>query len=206
MVRQDTSHIVCVKCLFLSSHVQWLQNREYTYADFKLCVDSVRERVTDIVIATDIICGFPGESEAAHMNTLEFLNEYKIPIVNISQFYPRPNTPAAKWTRIPTDIVKRRSKEVTRTFESYTTWLGYVGGCFACHIHEFSEKSDHLVGHTDTYVKVLIPYRKLSSTVAHAEDHSGKMLTHAQATELLGSRVMVDVTAATKWHIEATIA
>lgn len=41
-------------------------------------------------------------------------------VVNISQFYPRPGTPAASMKQLPSQVVKRRSREVTALFESYT--------------------------------------------------------------------------------------
>lgn len=42
--------------------------------------------------------------------------------VNISQFYPRPGTPAAAMKQLPSQVVKRRSREVTQLFESYTCY------------------------------------------------------------------------------------
>ena len=57
---------------------------------------TLRARVPGLTIATDIICGFPGESEADHQATLALVRKYRFPILNISQFYPRPGTPAAK--------------------------------------------------------------------------------------------------------------
>ena len=59
-----------------------------------------------MTIATDVICGFPNETEADFDETLELIQFYKLAVVNISQFYPRPGTPAAKMKRIPTQIVK----------------------------------------------------------------------------------------------------
>lgn len=67
-----------------------------------------------ISIATDIICGFPTETEDDFEQTLHLIDELRIPIVNISQFYPRPGTPAAKMKRVPTQIV-------SIMFSSYTS-------------------------------------------------------------------------------------
>ena len=47
---------------------------------------------------------------------------YRFPMLNISQFYPRPNTPAAKLKRLDGQTVKARSTEMTQLFESYSTW------------------------------------------------------------------------------------
>ena len=53
-----------------------------------------------MTLATDIICGFPYETDEDHQDTLRILNKYKLPVVNISQFYPRPGTEAAKMKQL----------------------------------------------------------------------------------------------------------
>ena len=45
----------------------------------------------------------------------------RFPVLNISQFYPRPGTPAAKLPRVPTHVVKERTREVSALFASYST-------------------------------------------------------------------------------------
>ena len=55
------------------------------------------------------------------------MERYKFPVLNISQFYPRPGTVAAKWKKVPTADVKKRSNAVTKVFDSYTTNLHYMG-------------------------------------------------------------------------------
>ena len=47
-------------------------------------------QVPDMTFATDIICGFPNESEEHFQETMNLVAKYRFPIVNISQFYPRP--------------------------------------------------------------------------------------------------------------------
>ncbi|MES1916002.1 MAG: Threonylcarbamoyladenosine tRNA methylthiotransferase, variant 2, partial [Cercozoa sp. M6MM] len=87
--------------------------REYTCEDFEEVVRRLREQVPNITLATDIICGFPGETEEEFDETLELVDRHRFPIVNISKFYPRPGTPAARMRRVPTSEVKRRSKALT---------------------------------------------------------------------------------------------
>ena len=57
----------------------------------------------------------------------DFATRYRFPMLNISQFYPRPNTPAAKLKRLDGQTVKARSTEMTQLFESYSTWDHLVG-------------------------------------------------------------------------------
>lgn len=112
-----------------------------------------------MTIATDIICGFPNESEEDFQETLDLIDHYKLAIVNISQFYPRPGTPAAKMKRVPTNIVKDRSRRLTKLFESFTPYEDLVGKCVKVWFGtEISEDGHHSVGHTKAYVKVIVPY------------------------------------------------
>ena len=76
-------------------------NREYTVEDFMEVCDFLKERVADMTLATDIICGFPTETDGDFNETLTLVDKYKFPVLNISQFYPRPGTVAAKWKKVP---------------------------------------------------------------------------------------------------------
>ena len=78
--------------------------REYTLENFTSLVDTLIERVPHLTIATDIICGFPTETSKDHQLTMDLIRKYQFQIVNISQFYPRPGTPAARMTRVPTNV------------------------------------------------------------------------------------------------------
>jgi threonylcarbamoyladenosine tRNA methylthiotransferase CDKAL1 len=144
-----------------SDNVLRSMRREYTREDFDELVDRLRSLVPSITVATDIICGFPGESDDDHNNTISLIEEHRFPIINISQFYPRPGTPAARMHRVPTKIAKQRSTQVTRTFESYTThdyllgkeidvWFDIEG--------EEQVKHGQSVGHSKNYTKVIVPF------------------------------------------------
>ena len=61
--------------------------------------------VPDVTIATDLICGFPTETEADFEETMDLVREYKFPSLFINQFFPRPGTPAAKMPKIPAQDV-----------------------------------------------------------------------------------------------------
>ncbi len=66
---------------------------------------SVSFRVPGVTIATDIICGFPGETEEDFQETLDLVKLYRFPSLFINQFYPRPGTPAAKMEQVPAHVV-----------------------------------------------------------------------------------------------------
>ncbi|HMQ53366.1 MAG TPA: tRNA (N6-isopentenyl adenosine(37)-C2)-methylthiotransferase MiaB [Anaerolineae bacterium] len=70
--------------------------REYTMADYSRLIRRIRARMPDVSIATDIIVGFPGESEAQFERTLETLAELKLDVVHSAMYSPRPGTVSAK--------------------------------------------------------------------------------------------------------------
>lgn len=74
-------------------------------------------RVPGVTIATDIICGFPGETEEDFQETVDLVKLYRFPSLFINQFYPRPGTPAAKMEQVPAHVVSVYKE----TGDSFTT-------------------------------------------------------------------------------------
>lgn len=101
-------------------------NREYLIEEFMEVCDYLVDKVTDMTLATDIICGFPTETQEDFDETMKLVEKYKFPVLNISQFYPRPGTVAAKWKKVPSQDVKKRSMDLTKLFDSYTTNNHYI--------------------------------------------------------------------------------
>lgn len=81
-------------------------NREYTVADFSKVASTLIEEVPEITISTDFICGFPGETDEEHQGSLDIIDKFRFPIINISQFYPRPGTVAKRMKQLDTIIKK----------------------------------------------------------------------------------------------------
>jgi len=162
--------------------------REYVIEDFNKLCDYLLENVPDITLATDIICGFPGETEEDFEMTLNLVKKYHFDSVYISQFYPRPGTVAAAMKKIDTKIVKKRSTELTKLFESYTTYDKMLNTEQKVWITSIevnkknieNEKQEAMIGHTKNYVKVLI----------RQVDYN-----------LIGKCVKVKITETSKWHI-----
>ncbi|TNN79958.1 Threonylcarbamoyladenosine tRNA methylthiotransferase [Liparis tanakae] len=61
--------------------------------------------VPGVTIATDLICGFPGETETDFQETVDLVKLYRFPSLFINQFYPRPGTPAAKMEQVPAQMM-----------------------------------------------------------------------------------------------------
>ena len=70
--------------------------RFYTAEEFKDIVNAFRTEFPDLTLATDVIVGFPGETEEAFENTLKLLEEVKPDVTNVSKFFARPKTSGSK--------------------------------------------------------------------------------------------------------------
>ena len=108
-------------------------NRRYTLADWKDIVSRIRSRMPDATIATDIIVGFPGESDSDFEQTLDVITEIRPEVVNISKYGDRPNTAASKSKhKVDTQIKKNRSRKLSRLVETLShqsnkSWIGWTG-------------------------------------------------------------------------------
>ncbi|MEM4245459.1 MAG: radical SAM protein, partial [Candidatus Nanoarchaeia archaeon] len=96
--------------------------RDYKVEDFKKIVKRFRKEVRGINIATDIIAGYPTETEEDFKKTLELIKEVKPEVLNISKFAPRPKTEAAKLKQLRTEIIKERSKYLTLEYKKLQTF------------------------------------------------------------------------------------
>jgi len=71
-------------------------HRGYTAEDYRRLVESIRARIPGVSIATDIIVGFPGETEPQFMHTYELLAELKLDVAHLARYSTRPGTVAAR--------------------------------------------------------------------------------------------------------------
>ena len=88
--------------------------RRYTVSQFMELVDELRSGCPDISIATDMICGFPGETDEDHAKSVELIRELRADTVNITRFSARPGTDAASMEQVHGRISAERSAELTR--------------------------------------------------------------------------------------------
>lgn len=146
--------------------------REYTVDEFNHVVTLLRENVKvadfasvdpatssgSLTIATDIICGFPNETDADFEETVKLIERFRFPVLYINQFFARPGTPAASMTRKATTAeVKRRTRRLHDLFRSYTPYANREGCQVRVLITEVSHDGRFWVGHTKAYEQVLVP-------------------------------------------------
>jgi MiaB-like tRNA modifying enzyme len=108
--------------------------RFYTAAEFKEIVKTFRAEFPQLTLATDVIVGFPGETAEAFDNTLELLEEVKPDVTNVSKFFARPKTVAARMKEglVDKEETKRRSTVTAElakrlSAERNQSWVGWSG-------------------------------------------------------------------------------
>ncbi|MBW2975947.1 tRNA (N(6)-L-threonylcarbamoyladenosine(37)-C(2))-methylthiotransferase [Candidatus Woesearchaeota archaeon] len=131
--------------------------RKYNVHEFKETVSKFRRYVKDITIATDIIVGFPTETEIQFQDSLHLVQEIKPDILNISRFSPRQSTMASKMKQLPGDIKRERSRILTELFKAVALnqnkkWLGWEGKII---IDETGKNNTH-VGRNFAYKPVIV--------------------------------------------------
>src|SRR5919198_2230325 len=88
--------------------------RGYVVDHYRQLINRLRARMPEIGLSTDIIVGFPGETEAQFENTLRMLEEFRFDVVHVAMYSPRPGTVAATQMGddVPREEKRRRLHEV----------------------------------------------------------------------------------------------
>ncbi len=87
-----------------------IMGRNYTASDFKKLVILGRKTMKDLNVATDLIIGFPFETEEAFRNSMGLIRDTRPNKVNLSKFAPRPHTVASLLPTLPSSTIDRRAK------------------------------------------------------------------------------------------------
>jgi MiaB-like tRNA modifying enzyme len=134
-------------------------NRYYTIKDFKRLIRKIKRKIKKPFIATDVIVGYPIESEKDFEKTLKLIKWLKPEMLNISRFWVRKGTKVDKlnYKKLPTKLVKQRSTITTKLFhqilqkniKKYSNWKGNV---------LITEKGKScLIGKNSNYKQVIMP-------------------------------------------------
>ena len=131
--------------------------RRYTADQYMQIVFELKKEIPDITIATDVICGFPSETDAQFEDTLKLIKETKPDVVNISRFQARPGTRAFNMENVHGRDIKKRSRKITEVFEEISLsrnreWIGKE--CFIL-IDEIG-KGGESIGRNLSYKQVIV--------------------------------------------------
>ena len=131
-------------------------NRRYTTEQFREIVQRIRKTYSDANLTTDIIVGFPGETDEEFSKTYEFLSEIKFYKMHIFKYSQRKGTKAAVMpNQVPGDIKEKRSKKLIELSDKNELEYNklYVGKNVEVLWEE--EKNGILKGHTQNYIEVI---------------------------------------------------
>ncbi len=132
-------------------------NRKYQVEDFEKIVSTFRKKYPHTTLSTDIIVGFPGESEEQFESSVNLIKKVKPDIVNITRFSARPMTKAKTMKgRIPTEIVKDRSRRLTKICKEISRQVNakHIGKEYTVLI---TKREDGVfIGRADNYKPVVI--------------------------------------------------
>lgn len=132
-------------------------NRRYTTKEFEEIVKKLRNAYSDVILTTDIIVGFPGETNEEFENTYQFLKNIKFYKMHIFKYSIRTGTKAAIMeNQVPNLIKEERSKRLIKMSEENQNFYyqEYIGKKLDVLIEEKEE--DYYKGHTSNYMLVKV--------------------------------------------------
>lgn len=137
-------------------------NRHYTSADFKAGVEYLREVFENPAITTDIIVGFPGETEEEFEECRKFVEDINFYEIHVFKYSPRKGTVAAgmkeqltdRQKSVRSDVLLNLTKEQSKSYRE-----GFLGKELSVLWEDTEEinKITYVIGHTDKYVRVAVP-------------------------------------------------
>lgn len=133
-------------------------HRPYTTAKFKTLLADIKTRVPDIAITTDVIVGFPGETEADFETTCKFAESCGFSKMHIFPFSARKGTPAEKFAGAVTEAVKKERADILGRIDEtmHKTFLQTMVGQNAEVLFEQPAGEDYFEGLTGNYQRVFV--------------------------------------------------
>ena len=95
-----------------SDNILKAMNRKYQVKDFLKMIEKFRAAIQDLFLSTDIIVGFPGETEQDFARSVYLIKKIKPNMLNLSRYWSMKGTEAEKMTQLPVDVIKQRTKRL----------------------------------------------------------------------------------------------
>jgi tRNA-2-methylthio-N6-dimethylallyladenosine synthase len=170
-----------------AGHDQVLQNmkREYSIDQYRQLVKEIRNRIPGVSIATDVILGFPGETEEQFQDSYDVLKELKLDVVHLARYSVRPGTVAAR--KMDDDVT---DEEKWRRFRLVEELQENIAG----------EINQHYLGET---VEVL--FEGQNKNRWRGRTPTNKLVFAESNLNLLGKIVPVKITWTGPWSMQASL-
>jgi MiaB-like tRNA modifying enzyme len=136
--------------------------RGHTAADVIKIVKESRKSFPEIQIWTDIIVGYPTETDDDFLASIRLIDEIKPDYVNVSRFGSRPRTEAARLKPLATEVLKDRSRRMSAVcreiaLEQNKKWLGWSGPVL---VDEFNAEKQSWIGRNFAYKPIVLKTRQ----------------------------------------------
>jgi len=160
--------------------------RQYSRADYISLVGRIRETMPDVALNTDIIVGFPGETEEQFQRTMDLLAELRLDKVHCAAYSTRPGTIASRTMEdaVPEEEKTTRRQRIDQQQEKIQT-----------------EINAKLMG---TYVEVLVEGRRKGKWQGRTRSH--KLVFFEDEAYHLGNLVQVKIERSSPWSLQGTLA
>ena len=145
-----------------SDHVLARMNRPYDLSEYKALLGKIRRRIPNLAVTTDIIVGFPGETDEDHASTIRFAKSCDFSGIHVFPYSKRQGTPAADY---PDQVLKKvkdqRVKELLAVARESQARFSrrFIGDSLEVLIERVDPEGCAL-GHTPHYIQVGIPARE----------------------------------------------
>ena len=159
-----------------SDRVLKMMRRPYNSARFARIVEKIRERLPDAGIGTDLIVGFPGETEEDHRQTVEFIERMPFTYLHVFPYSDRSGTAASNMTdKVPPQTKKRHSQELRRISQKKNqafrrSFLGRRLSVLTLSEESAGKRSSLSGNYLYAKVDASIPANRILEGVAVAED------------------------------------
>jgi tRNA-2-methylthio-N6-dimethylallyladenosine synthase len=144
-----------------SDRILELMNRTYTSAHYRQLVEKIKKAIPDVSLSTDIIAGFPTETDEDHAQTIQMMKEVKYDGAFMFKYSPRENTPAFKMKDDVDETTKTaRIGEIVQAQTEISQKINqnHIGASFEILVEGESKKSsDEWTGRTDGNKMVVFP-------------------------------------------------
>ena len=168
-----------------SNQILEAMRRGYTIEQYRQLVTEIKSKIAGVALSTDVIVGFPSETEEQFQETLGLLSELRFDTVHVAVYSPRPGTIAARELEdnIPAEEKKRRLGEVERLQEAVA-----------------AEINGRLLGET---VEVLVEGKKKGKW--HGRSRSGKIVFFSSSSNCLGKLMNIRIEKTSPWSLQGKV-
>lgn len=175
-----------------STKILKAMHRSYTREEYLELAQKIKKQIPGIFLTTDVIVGFPGETEQDFQDTLSLMQEVGFAAAYTFIYSKRPGTPAAKLVDdTPREVVQRRFDDLAHLVDdlAYTANQPFVNTTVTSLVEGTSKKNDHvMVGHSEHNQTVLFDLPQ-----------------ELTAQELKGALCKVKVEEAKTWYLRGTL-